>query len=557
LRLSPDGRRTAYTVASNDRAANETRSAIWMLDLATGESVPFTRGEQRDADPRWSPDGTLLAFTSTRAGKEPQLFVMAADGGEARQLTWLTRGVKDPFWSADGTWIGCATEVRSGDNPEQPDRRTRAKHERAEQDEAEEPRVITRLVYRWDGKGYFLGRTHLFRVYLADGRVESLTEGDYDNGDGACSPNGRYLAFISDRTHECDANMATDLYLLDLAARDLRRLTDGQQTVSLLSWSPDGTRLAFVARGAVAAHAIYHARLLVADARTGALTTVFASTQREASSGVYADVPAPLLSAPIWSPAGDALLFLSKRGGTVELLHVPASGGAVETVLTSAGLHLQYGALASNGKHLIVARSDPSAPSDLREYDLDHPDGEPRQVIALNRDLLAEREVVAPERFTLTSFDGQEIEAWLYRPRHSTAPAPLVLRIHGGPHSAYGETFHFEAQVPAGMGYAVLMPNPRGSVGYGEAFAQACDADWAGGDYRDLMVALDAALARGGLDPARLAVMGASYGGYMTNWIVGQTDRFKAAVSINGIANLHSMFGTTDRVPFTACEVRR
>ncbi|MGH2515089.1 MAG: alpha/beta hydrolase family protein, partial [Ktedonobacterales bacterium] len=156
------------------------------------------------------------------------------------------------------------------------------------------------------------------------------------------------------------------------------------------------------------------------------------------------------------------------------------------------------------------------------------------------------RQAVEPERFDLAAFDGWAVEAWLYRPTQTTGPAPLVLWIHGGPHGAYGQTFYLQAQILASRGYAVLHANPRGSTGYGERFAQACDSDWGGGDYKDLMAAVDATLARGGLDADRLAVMGTSYGGYMTNWIVGQTDRFKAAVTINSVTNLVTSFGTGD-----------
>src|SRR5690348_6539537 len=224
MRLAPDGRRIAYTLETYDREANERHSAIWLCDVETGASRQFTGGAARDFAPRWSPDGRWLAFLSTRDGqggdqgghKEPQLWVMAADGGEARRLTRIKHGAGEPFWSADGAWLGFESEVRAGETPGASIEQDPATRERERKDEADRIRVITRLQYRWDGKGYFEGRTQFFRVPLAGGLAEPLTEGDYDHGDGTCSPDGRYLAFTSDRAEDRDANMTSDVYLLDL-----------------------------------------------------------------------------------------------------------------------------------------------------------------------------------------------------------------------------------------------------------------------------------------------------------------------------------------------------
>jgi len=241
MRLAPDGRRIAYTLETYDRDANERRSAIWLCDIETGTSRQFTGGAARDFAPRWSPDDRWLAFLSTREGKEghkePQLWVMPADGGEARRLTRIKHGAGEPFWSADSTWLGFESEVRADETPGASVEQDPAAREREQKDEADRIRLITRLQYRWDGKGYFEGRAHLFRVPLAGGPAEPLTDGDYDHGDGCCSPDGRYLAFTSDRAEDRDANMTSDVYLLDLETRELRQLTHGAHHCDHLAWS--------------------------------------------------------------------------------------------------------------------------------------------------------------------------------------------------------------------------------------------------------------------------------------------------------------------------------
>lgn len=562
MQLSPDGQRVAYVLDTPDREANERHAAIWLLDLASGRMRQLTSGAKRDTAPRWSPDGTRLAFISTREGGEKHLYVLPIDGGEPRRLTHLRHGVGDPFWGADGTWIGFEHEVMPGEDalaeiPSDPSVR-----ERIEREEAVRPQVITRLVYRWDGQGYLTGRTHLFRVPADGGAVEQLTTGDYDQSEGACSPDGRYLAFLSDRSERRDANMAMDLWVKDLRTGEERRITDEHSDVTRLAWSPDSTRLAFLASAEVGAHSATNPTLRVADLATGKITDLTAQTDQPADIAFLGDVGAPRLSAPRWAPDGRALYLPLQRGGGSDLARVAADGSGITTLLRGAPVSIQEIALLPDVERnepqaILSLQCDTVSPWNLWRYPL-AAHGEaleaPTALTTINTDLFAARLASQPERFTFTSFDGQEIEAWLYPPVGANAktPAPLILDIHGGPHGAFGAAIRLNVQILAGRGYAVLQINPRGSVGYGEAFLQACDRDWGGGDYRDLMAGLDAALARGGLDAKRLAVMGTSYGGYMTNWAITQTPRFHAAVSTYGISNLYSMFGTADMDPVWA-----
>ncbi len=553
MRLSPDGQTIAFTVESSDRGANERRAAIWLVNTAGGEPRQLTSGTARDTSPRWSPDGRQLAFVSTRAGDAAQIWVIHIDGGEARQLTHMPHGASNPCWLDGGEWLSFEAEVHEGDEHDfsaaSRDARTTPSTRESDRDL---PRIITRLVYRWDGNGYVEGRTHLFRMRATGGAPEPITTGDFDHSGAVASPDGTQLAFISDRADDRDANVAADVWLRDLATGEERRLTHGDQIVSQLSWSPDGSRLAFHAQNALVDHAYRDVHLVVADMTTGTIRDLLDATDLSARPILTTDLVSSASCPPVWSRDGESIYFRAQLGGRVDVMRVSTRDGQIETAVTG-DRHIAQLAVTPDGRQLVALQSDFTTPADIWTYDLTADvDGQParaptRRLTSIGATFVAERWLATPERFTVPTSDGYDLEAWLVRPmRDSAEPAPLVLRIHGGPNSAFGHSFYAWLHIFAGQGYAVLLVNPRGSTGYGEAFAQACEGDWGGGDFRDLMTAVDAAIARGGLDPERLGVTGVSYGGYMTNWIVGQTDRFKAAVTINSICNLVSSFGTAD-----------
>ena len=254
-------------------------------------------------------------------------------------------------------------------------------------------------------------------------------------------------------------------------------------------------------------------------------------------------------SGPVWSGDGAWLYTVVVEHGSTNVFRVPVAGGDLERV-TAGAHHLSQMALAADGRHLFALQADPLNFWDVLEYSLERPPAqEPiRRLTAKNEALFAGVDLAVPEQFTFRGPDDWEIDGWLYRPLAAEPGAlyPLVLWIHGGPYSSYGSTFYLWAQVLAARGYAALYVNPRGSSGSGEAFAQAVDFDWGGKDYQDILAGVDAAIARGGIDPERLAVTGGSYGGYMTNWIIGHTERFKAGVTLNSVTNLASSFGTGD-----------
>src|SRR5260370_10943452 len=406
MRLSPDGSRLAYAGQSNDREANETRSAIWLWSPASGQARQLTSGARRDGNPRWSPDGRLLAFESDRAGGKTQAWVLPVDGGEARQVSRLRRGASDPVWTADGAALIVRGEVRPEENPLQSLSDEPVERTRREKDEGDRPRIDTRLQYRWDGKGYFEGRTQLFRIPLNGGAVEQLTGGDFDHGDAACSPDGRVLAFVSDRDEDRDANMTNDVWLLDLATRELRKLTGGGLRVHHLAWSPDGTRLAFLGDVKVGTHGVHNVQLLVADVAGGGVANLLEGHDLSAANGLYNDVPSPAASAPAWAPDGQSLLFVSQGGGASAVLQAPVAGAAVATVVEASEHDIQQFAASPDGSRLYVLRTGPQQPWDIWELAARRqPDAAPaRRCSDVNSARRAARVAVAPERFRCASF---------------------------------------------------------------------------------------------------------------------------------------------------------
>ncbi|HEU5366885.1 MAG TPA: S9 family peptidase, partial [Ktedonobacterales bacterium] len=550
MRLAPDGRRAAFTLETQDKELNAKRSAIWLLERSVGEARQFSGGTKQDSSPRWSADGRWLAFLSDREGEKSQVWVMPADGGEARKLTNMKNGVSEFCWSPDGAWIALTSEVKPDGkitNDAAP-KDAKAK-EREERDEAERLRVVTRLQFRWDGRGLLEGRSHLFKIGVESGELTRLTEGDYQHSEPAWSPDGRWIVFCSDRAEDRDANLTQDLWLIDPETREERRLTDGTTDVSAPAWSPDGQAIAYLMTPVLPRNSATNTHVMVISREGGASRDLSGHLDFDCHPAMLTDLFWGGSSTPQWSADGAWLYAVVTEHGSTNVFRFPTAGGDVEHV-TVGEHHISMVAVTPDGKYLLTLWADPENSWDLYEYTLEDAPASAfaRRLTAMNAALLDEVALATPERFTFTGPDDWAIDGWLYRP-HGAEPGkryPLVLWIHGGPFGSYGSTFYLWAQVLAARGYAALYVNPRGSSGSGEAFAQAVDFDWGGKDYEDIMAGVDAAIARGGIDPDRMAVTGGSYGGYMTNWIIGHTNRFKAAVTLNSVTNLTSSFGTGD-----------
>ena len=568
-RISPDGTRIAYVRTTIDRDTYEYQRSLWIVAAEGGESQQFTAGP-KDTAPRWSPDGRQIAFLRVPAGTDkaksldardrgddkPQLYLIAAGGGEARRLTHLREGAAPAEWSPDSATLLFAAETGAPDDAEAEDAAIEGKKS------VPRVRTIEQLFHRYDGHGYtYEHRTHLFTLPIREGgEPRQITEGDWNDGSPAWSPDGRQIAFTSDRTAERWRFPADQVWVIDADGSHPRRLTSEALGAAAPSWSPDGHQIAFLAaprRGETGHTDLFLVEAGRADAEvdgprsrllTGDFTPVCSDRCIDDQRAAHD------LGHLAWAPDGTAIYFLGSLRGETQVYAARPGDGDLLPYSVTQGTHHVYGfSLDRAGRVLGLAISDPLTPGDIYGQPVppNGPTAEevtPRQLTDVNGALLADVALATPEEFTFTGADGWELQGWVLRPVGATAgdSLPAILQIHGGPAYMYGYSFFFEFQLLAAQGYAVVYSNPRGSTGYGRVFCHAVIHDWGGKDCEDILAGLDAAIARGGIDAARLAVAGGSYGGYMTNWIVGHSDRFKAAVTMRCVSNFATMFGMSD-----------
>ncbi len=524
--LHPDGTSVAFVRWWIEQEENEYRSAIWVAAV-DGSSPPrqFSSGEKRDASPRWSPDGAQLLFTSSR-GEETsaQLYVIPATGGEARRLTELKESPSEPAWSPDGTNIVFCARVRDEAYEE-------------EDDQKRSPRRFTRLMYKLDNVGWTGDRRqHLF-ILPSDGsgEPEQLTEGDFEHSSPTWSPDGKQLAFVSARGEDWDIELVSDVFVLPAAGGQLSKLTSSDGGCDAPVWSPDGSQIAFhYSPGPF--DWPRHTQIAVLPAAGGEPRLLTTSLDRNCS-------PFPPIGRPIWND-GRIVFGVEDRGN----VHLYAAGmDGAEPELTLGGEQVLTGYDVS-GEMIVHTATTATALGELYAGD--------RRLTSFGEGFAGGRTIADPERFTAFSEDGSEVDVWIVKPAgfEEGKRYPTLLSIHGGPFSQYTTGFFDEVQVYSGAGYAVVYSNPRGSSGFTEDWGRAIRGPsngqgpgWGTVDYQDVTAAIDTAIERYDfVDPDRLGVLGGSYGGFMTSWIVGHTGRFKAALSERAVNNLVSAYGSSD-----------
>ena len=527
VQLSPDGATVAYTVTEIDPDSDGYRSAIWVTPAAGGEAKRFSRGRGRDSAPRWSPDGNFLAFLSDRDGGKPQLHLMPTGGGEASQLTDLEHGAGAAVWSPDGNRILFSARV-----PKAPY-------------EKHHPKVITRAQYKIDGLGYTFGaRDQLFALTVASGEVSRLSDGEADELAPAWSPDGNRIAFSRMRSGSADFYVS-DLWLMDADGGGARQLTRAVGRAMSPAWSPDGSMIAcYGTAGQEPSWGDPDALMWLVPVDGGEPRPLTRERDRQVQTARWPLVTPP----PQWSADGTAVGFPMADAGNVHVAEVELATGSVRALVSGERQVTSFNRHAGSGRIAFTA-AELSHPGEVYLRDSA---GE-RRLSNVNAEWLTDRLLPRVERREFASPHGGTIDGWLMTPPETTAPAPLLLDIHGGPHSFAGNAFstaYFYRYLLAAQGWAVLMLNPTGSGSYGRAFARGIRGRWGEFDMPEQLAAVDALVAAGIADGERLAVAGASYGGYMSSWIIGHSDRFKAAAIDAPVVNLESFYGTSDIGPW-------
>lgn len=530
--ISPDGSQVAYVRRSMDIMTDSARSNIWLVSADGRRHRPLLSGSASYSSPRWSPGGDRLAFVSAAEGRGPQLYVRWLDTGQTALLTNLREAPGDIAWSPDGNRIAFTMFVpaetpKLATPPEKP--------EGAEW--AAPAKLIDRLYYRADGRGYLeTGNTHIFVIPADGGTPRQLTDGDFDHeGPLSWSPDGERIAFSANRSEDYEYEpLESDVWTVAVADGALTRLTDRTGPDVAPTYSPDGSMIAY--RGFDDRKMGYHnARVYVMNADGSEPRALTTDLDRSVGAARWAGGSNRLLIQ--YDDRGRTLLATLSTRGAIEPVADDVSGVSIGRPYTSGGF-----SVADDGTFAYTSAS-PYRPADVALGRR----GQPRKLTGLNDDLLAHKALGQVQELTWTS-GGFEIQGWLVTPPDFDPDRqyPLILEIHGGPFAAYGPHFAAEIQLFAAAGYVVLYTNPRGSTSYGYDFANEIHHNYPGPDYDDLMAGVDAAIATGYVDPDQLFVTGGSGGGVLTAWIVGNTDRFSAAVVAKPVINWISTSLTTD-----------
>lgn len=509
VEISPDGKWVAYTVSENDMKKDKSLKRVYMIPFSGGEAIAISGKEYSASQPRWSSDNRYLSFLASKGEDEKtQVWTSNRLGGDAEVLSKIPQGVDAHEWSpVENKLMLILTDPK-------PEELTADK----EDDKKAKPFVIDRRQFKQDYVGYLdRYRKHLYALVPGDSIATQLTSGDFDDSDPVWSPDGKRIAFVSNRTEDPDGNSDSNIWVVDAGNTDMGKkmtqVTTNPNQDGSPTWSPDGNSIAYqtVTNGKILWYA--GQKLAISPAIGGKAQILTKNLDRN-------------ISKPKFSEDGKSVYFLLEENGTSILASTGIDGKKLKRVVTG---DISIGDYDMHEDQIVTLSGTADRPNNLYVYEKEAL----RELTKVNDDVLSDVKKATVEAIKFKSADGTPIEGFVVKPNDFSPSKkyPTILWIHGGPTSQYDFSFDTEPQLFAANGYVVLLLNPRGSTGYGEDFSKALFADWGGPDYEDVMAGVDYVIKEGYADPKKLAVGGWSYGGILTNYVITKTDRFKAALS--------------------------
>jgi len=541
--VSPNGSTYAF-VSTTVNEEKEYISHLYLQSLQEKTLTQWTFGNEKNSHPRFSPDGSQLVFQSNRSGT-PQLWLMNINGGEAKQLTTFKHGATNPVWTNDGTKIIFTSMLDNDDDVKTQAELTKEEKEKLREEKEKQPLIVNELKYKSDAQGFHdEKRSQLIMYDLENDTLTQLTKGQAHHSFQDISPDDKYILFFANLNEEADYELTNDLYFLNTSTLEIEQLTNGNGGYQSAHFSPSGDKIACLGHEYEFSGATLN-ELYIFNVQSKERTCLSSNWDFQLGDAMIGDMRLGTSeTGPVWSKDEKYLYFIGTDSGATGLYQVDLDGEL--TALYREDTHVFGFSYDKSKNAFILGMSTPTNPCDF--YLLEN-ESKLTRLTEANQSFLDEVALSTPEPLIVTAEDGWEVQGWLLKPYgfEEGKKYPFVLEVHGGPHAMYGQTFFHELQLLAAKGYVVLYTNPRGSHGYGQKFVDAVRADYGGKDYTDLMSAVDYVIEQYSfIDETRLGVTGGSYGGFMTNWIVGHTDRFKAAVTQRSICNWLSFYGVSD-----------